>query len=165
MDAFGWNRSRFTPAYTGWGAAPAGPRLGQAEAEWMRRAQEAVGKYGALLKRTGEISDAGVKAGILEWLGRPDVPGAPAERNRAVSEDLAAKVPLTEVSAKRVTDLEDAVREFEMRVTDAEATHGTANPLNQPVQTASPAGALTPAGFALGMVGILGLLVVPLLIE
>jgi len=146
-----------------WG--PAGYRLGQDQAEWNRRAQEAYGKYGALLRRTDAITDQAARDEIKAWLGRNDVPGAPAERYKAVSDAIEAGAGWNALSQKRVADLEDTVRDFEAKVKDAESRYGNLNSEKAPVPTAIPGGGLTPTGFALGVVAVLALIVVPLVIE
>lgn len=168
MNGFGWQRPRFMPlAGTGWNTLPGNGRrsMGQMVAEWQKRAEDAASKYRDLVKRMTDLTDEKAKAAIQDWLGKTGVLATPADRYKAVSDALATGPVWDEVMTKRVTDLEDAVREFESRVADAEKTTGTVNPARQPAQTASPQGALTPVGLALGLTAILGLLVLPLVIE
>jgi hypothetical protein len=103
--------------------------LGQTVDEWYRRALDAAEAFDSLLKRSAYLADEGLRGEILLWVGRPDVPGSPAERYSRVTEDLAEVNSVdppafsfyTEpVAVDRVTDLEAVLQEFYGRMTDAE---------------------------------------------
>jgi hypothetical protein len=165
MHDFGRKAPRFvaqTPA-GGYRGAPRRAALGQAEIQDGRaRAQTALSAFDLLLDRARNIGNLDARGALLEWVSSPEVPGTPAERYRVVAEDLAQGTPWADISQKRVGDLELMDTMFETKVKQAEQAF---SPVGQPVSAGSIvnlSGAFTPTGIALGAVGILGLLVVPL---
>lgn len=136
--------------------------LGQASA-WAARAQEAVARYDALVKRTAAIQDGNTRGDILSWISDPTTPGSPADRYQFVKDDLANTVSWDDAHTAHVKDLEAVNTEFETRVANGEKS-GTYGPFG-PLSIVSPQGQLTGVGIGLVVVAALGLLVVPVALK
>jgi len=89
------------------------------------RAQAAVTKYQSLMARLNDVNNAEAQLEIRNWLGDSNTPGTPAERYGVVEADLMAGQPDPTLQAKRVSDLESLLADFESRVAGAEAAYGT----------------------------------------
>lgn len=126
---------------------------------WPDEARDAVASYDDLMGRLSAIADD-VRGDILEWLGRTDVLGSPAERYQVVTEALSQGVEPDEVLRGRVGQLKAFVSEFAAKVKNAE-TYGTL-----PAATATggtPEASMNELCLT-GGVALLGLVVVPLLL-
>jgi len=89
------------------------------------RAQTAVAQYQALMARLADVNDANAQLEIRNWLGDSNTPGTPAERYQEVENDLSQGQPDPTLQAKRVSDLEALLPDFESQVAGAEAAYGT----------------------------------------
>lgn len=137
--------------------------LGQSPGDWLARALRAVAEYDRLLKEAAAVADAEARGGILEWIGRADLPGSPAERYEAVRQDAVAGAGQfgEELAQRRVAQLEDVVSELSARVSGAIAAYGAL-----PARGAGDAAeARTVALLFAGGLALLGLVIVPLLID
>lgn len=139
-------------------------RLGQNSGNWVARAADAVLAYDALVRRLAEIASADARGQILDWLGREDVPGSPAERYAAVRGDLEAGIPYGEIEINRAAQLEENVRELESRVENALAGYGTISAPATGAETVSWAG-LSRSGLVAGGIGLLALVAIPVLVS
>lgn len=131
---------------------------------FQARGRAAISEFDSLLSRTGAIANDGARQEILDWVGKPEVPGTPAERYQVVNSDLAGGTASSAIFGKRVQDLEDAVLGLRPKVAQAESAYGTITGTNQGA-IAGAEGALTGKGIFLGVVAILGLVVVPLSLD
>jgi hypothetical protein len=130
---------------------------------WPDTARRLVAQFDDILRRVALISDADARGEILKTIGRADVPGAPAERYKVVSDALKAGAPADAILAQRVTQLEDMVGDLEGTVSGAEEAYGT---LPAPEGTGgAPGRAGTAARFVMGSVALLCLVVVPLALD
>ena len=126
--------------------------------------QQAVAQFDALLSRLAVVKDDGMRGDILKWIGRSDVPGDPAERYKVVVDTLTSGAEPDDTFAKRVNDLKGAVSELEAKVKDAES-YGTL-----PVPKSMGADEVPDQGTRMGTclaggIALLGLIVVPLLLD
>lgn len=135
-------------------------RLGQADL--MEKGRQEVEAYDFLLGRVSMIADDTARGDILKWVGRSDMPGSPAERYKVVADALARAETEDGLLGDRVEQLRRVVTELGARVDNAESAYGTLS---------APAGAgSTPeagmGGLCLaGGIALLGLVVIPLLLE
>jgi hypothetical protein len=152
-------------------AVPAGTaRLGQTPDEWVGRARRAVGDFDSLLARASTVADDTARGDILKWVGRSDVPGAPAERRDVVARDAAqaaragaASVYAAGTGPARVAQLEESNRGFSARVSNAITAYGA---LPAPAGAGGTTGrGRTTAVCVTGGIALLGLVVVPLLLD
>lgn len=142
--------------------------LGQTAEEWKVRAEKAVLAYDHFIEKTATIQNQEAIDGITEWIGRADMPGSPEERRIAVGMDLdeskaSEAVYGTDMATQRVKQLEDMVLQFEARVDSALQTYGS-------LPAPSGAGSRTEEVSATmlcitGGIGLLGLIVIPILLE
>jgi hypothetical protein len=115
-----------------------GLRLGQSAFEWYRRAKDALAKYEALVARLAEVANRTARLEIETWLGSPLIPGTPAYRYATVRSDVLENVEAytppnygayqLERRQNRVVELEDHVKDFSAKVTDAERVYGRLPP-------------------------------------
>lgn len=137
-------------------------RIRLAQNDPMAEGRQAVAAYDALMARVPLIGDADARGEILKWIGRTDSPGSPAERYKLVADAISAGVGPDDIFTNRVRQLQKAVAELGARVSNAEEAYGT-------LSAADAAGSAPEAGtgglcFA-GGVALLGLIVVPLLLD
>lgn len=107
--------------------------MGQTPQEWYGRAKAAVAKFDELLTRTSRVASKTERDAILAWVGTAAQDGTPAYRYATVKSDLTDVERFTppavqdyqlERRQSRVTKLEDFNKEFETKVSTAEAAHG-----------------------------------------
>jgi hypothetical protein len=162
MYEFGWQRPRFLGSALGAFGAPS-PALGQfQQVAWRARAQAAVGKFDDLLRRIATIGDAGARDALMAWIGSPTQPGTPAERYKVVVDDLAQGTSWNDISEKRLLDLEGVVSQLEAEVSKAEQSYPAAANPNPPGAIRTDRGYITATGLALGALGLLGLVALPI---
>jgi hypothetical protein len=140
--------------------------LGQAE-EWKARAQKAVDQYEELLRQASMIADEKTYAEILVWVGNSNMPGSPAERYFVVSKDLQESVsgPVdSEQVAGRTARLELLNDQLYGKVNFALQAYGS---LPAPGERAGgkPERASTATWCAIGGIALLGLVIMPLLLD
>jgi len=115
--------------------------LGQAPAEWYRRAKAALARFEGLVARSNQIANRTSRENILAWVGDSANPATPAYRYATVLSDVSLDVERytppnvdayqVERRQKRVTALEEINSEFNDRVGEAERVYGV---LPAPVQ-------------------------------
>lgn len=134
------------------GKVPIRRTLGQTDEEWRARAQKAIQDYDALVSELSSVPDDTARGEILKWIGRSDLPGAPAERYESLKMDLH-RGPM---NPQKVGQLEEIVKEFGFKLS-------TSGLLPAP----SGAGSRTEVGVMtwciLGGIGLLSLVILPLL--
>ncbi len=169
MHEFGWQRPRFVSPELGgpgWGTPPPPPALGQFEqAAWRARADDAVARFDDLLRRIAGIGDAGARDALMGWVGSPSQPGTAAERYKVVVDDMVNGTPWSDISEKRLLDLEGVVGALQSEVAKAEQSYPASGNPNAPGTITTDRGYLSATGIVLGIVGLLGLLVVPLVVR
>lgn len=135
-------------------------RLGQEDL--LSKGRQEVEAYDFLLGRVSMIADDTARGDILKWVGRSDMPGSPAERYKVVADGVARSETEDGFFGDRVEQLRGIVTELGARVDNAERAYGT---LLAPAGAGSTPEAGT-AGLCLaGGIALLGLVVVPLLLE
>lgn len=142
-------------------------RLGQVPeqpyADALKNATREVRHWDELLYRLAAIRDDAARKDILDWIGRADIPGSPAERYAAVRDTLVAGYTPDEIFAKRVDELDYMLATLQDKIVEAEAS-GTL-----PAPKKMGAGSTPEAGISescvLGGVSLLGLIVIPLLLD
>lgn len=169
MQEFGWHRARFvSPSLSGSAWSQPGQRrqsMGQLAATWRIRADTAVGQFDSLLKRIANIGDEPTRQDLMAWVGNPLQVGTPAERYKIVVDDLSQSAGWTDITTKRVVDLEGVVAALETKVKQGEQAHSPTGQPNQPGSVTTPSGALSTTGIVLVTLGLAGLLVVPFLLR
>lgn len=168
MHDFGWQRPRFvSPSLAGspWGADGRRQAMGQTASAWKIRAEQAVGHFDNLLRRIADIGDANARQNLMAWVGNSSQPGTPAERYKAVVDDLSAGAPANDVTTKRISDLEGVDAALDSMVLQGEQAHAPTGQPDQPGRIVNFSGAFTPTGIVLGTLGLVGLLVVPFLLR
>lgn len=143
--------------------------LGQTADQWLARARTAMADYDALLQETSTVRDENARGEILEWLGRADVLGSPAERYAVAREDVrqaemtgSSAIYSGEVSTQRVEQLEKVVSDFASKVASAIATFGSL-PVPDGAGSATKSGVTTQC--VTGGIAFLGLVVLPLVLN
>lgn len=143
--------------------------LGQA-GEVSDRAQKAVDRYAELLAKAATLADEKVYQELLTWTGRDDMPGSPAERNLSVLRDIQESqttgpaVFQTEQASIRVNQLEAIVTKLEGKVNFALQAYGS---LPAPGERAGGKleGVSMATWCAIGGIALLGLVIMPLLLD
>jgi hypothetical protein len=125
-------------------------------------ASEAVALYDSLVARVSNIADEEGRGEILKWIGRADVPGAPAERYQVVRNGVASGEAPDGLFMDRVKQLKEINAELSAKVINAEKAYGV---LSAP----EGAGSRPEAGMGglclAGGVALLGLVVLPLVLD
>jgi len=136
-------------------------RLGQ-EAWWPDQAAKAVADYDKLVARVSQIANDDARKTILDWIGRSDLPGSPAERYQVVSTALASGVPADQMLQDRVSQLRAAVASLTAKVDSAETAYGTLSA----VKAAGSTSEADVRGLVItGSIALLGLIIAPLLLD
>ena len=136
-------------------------RLGQ-ETWWPDQAAKAVADYDRLVGRVAVIANEKARKEILDWIGRSDLPGSPAERYQVVSAALAAGVEADGMLEDRVNQLRAAVASLNAKVESAETAYGTLSA----VKAAGSTSEADVRGLVIsGSIALLGLIIAPLLLD
>lgn len=145
-------------------------RMGQAvssAAWWPAEGLATAQTWDALLARVSQIADADVRGQILQWVGRSDVPGSPAERYKMIVDDLSSQYsPANEqevgVLKKRLDLLKSYTGQLESQVKAAENSYGT---LSAPVGAGSTPERDMMMECLTGGIALLGLVILPLVLD
>jgi hypothetical protein len=132
--------------------------------EALKDGTMAVRQWDDLLFRLAAVKDDGARGEILNWLGRADIPGSPAERYAVVRDALVAGFEPDEVFSKRVDDLVDKVSEMDTRIASAE-TSGTLPTPKRMGAGSTPEEGMALSKCLLGGVALLGLIVLPFVLD
>lgn len=143
-------------------------RMGQASAAWWpSEGLSTAQAWDTLLSRVSQIANADAQGQILQWVGRSDVPGSPAERYQVIAEDLSSNYSPSgdeEVSAlmKRLDLLKSYTSQLEAKVRNAEQSFGALS--------ASPEARSTPERDMMmecvtGGIALFGLIIMPLILD
>ncbi len=145
------------------GSAPA-----TSTAWWPSEGLSSVQSWDALIARLAKTSDPEAREKVLEWIGRSDIPGSPAERYKVVVDDLNRNfMPSTpeQIASlrNRVDQLEANTSQLEAKVKNAEKTFGVY------VASTAEAPSMPDADMMMecvtGSIALLGLVIMPLLLD
>lgn len=164
MNDFFW-QPRFANRAPSGGFGSRRQAMGQTAPAWKIRAETAVGNFDNLLRRISGIGDQGARDRLMSWVGNSSQPGTPAERYKAVIDDLSSGAVFTDITTKRVSDLEGVDAALESMVVQGEQAHAPTSQPDQPGTIVNFGGAMTPTGIVLVTLGLTGLLVVPFLLR
>jgi hypothetical protein len=108
-------------------AAPAAPV--SSAAWWPSEGLASVQAWDALISRVSKITNPDVQQEILQWIGRSDIPGSPAERYEVVVNDVTSKfTPTTDEQIaslqNRLDQLKANTSQLEAKVKNAEQAYG-----------------------------------------
>lgn len=145
-------------------------RMGQETAVavwWPSEGLASIQQWDALVQRASQIANEDARREILEWIGRSDIPGSPAERYETVATDIQNRItPATtadvEIVRARLDALNRYVSELDAKVRNAEQAYG--------LLSASPeAGSMSERSMMAecisGGIALLGLVIFPLVLE
>lgn len=145
-------------------AAPVAP---SSAAWWPAEGLSTVQTWDALLSRVSKISNPDSQKDILQWIGRSDIPGSPAERYKVVVDDLNTKfTPSTNEQIttlrNRLDQLKENTSQLEAKVKNAEQAYG--------VFVASTGATSMPdhdmvMECVTGSIALLGLIILPLILD
>jgi hypothetical protein len=141
-------------------------QVGSSAAWWPTEGLTTAQAWDALLARAAKLSDGPAKTEILQWVGRSDIPGSPAERYRIIVDNLNANFsPSTE---EEVTTLRNRLDLLKFYTGDLEAKVKNAEESGAP---AAPSGAASTTErdrmmeCVAGSIALIGLIILPLILD
>lgn len=152
------------------GAVPI--RMGQAVASpaatwWPSEGLSTVQAWDSLISRVSKLANADAQTQILQWVGRSDIPGSPAERYKVIVDNINGRVSPSsdeDISSlrNRLDHLKGFTSELEAKVKNAEQAYG--------VFVASTGATSTPERDMMmecitGGIALLGLIILPLILD
>lgn len=132
--------------------------------EAVRTGVREIRDWDALLFRLAAVSDDDGRTEILSWLSRADIPGSPAERYAAVRDTIVNGDQPDEVFANRVSQLDNMISDFDAMVSKAESSGTLPSPRRMGAGS-TPEEGTTLSKCIAGGVALLGLIVIPLILD
>jgi hypothetical protein len=142
-------------------------QVSSSAAWWPAEGLATAQAWDALVSRVSQIANEGSQAEILDWIGRSDIPGSPAERYKMVVDDLNSKYsPSTSEDITQLKSRLDTLKSYksqlEATVKNAEQSYGT---LSAPAGASSTPERDMMMECVTGGIALIGLVILPLILD